>query len=364
MANGIFIIQELRRVGGVLVGSQNPDGGERFEWTSDTRAQDPSVGGARACPLQPWNIGGRLRTKKTWYNGAKSPSEQVQGPEFKDQTFSGGLDDRYNFPGYALDVKRRFEAMCERGNYVRISYQQEAWEGIITDWDLQFRRSWDIPYSFTFSVHGRPEDRALADRSPPTVLSTAQVFDNVDVGVQAMLDTHSDAPVGMLTGDTADVATGKLAVIAGARDDLSNTLDQNDYRPNSRPFSKIASLLHSINRGASDLIDNFAYMRSDTEVIVRTAMATLDFESWSRSMRFQARVAMGDSRRAAAEIDERTDAKVERLYRPRVGELLYSVSTRFYGTPHAWRIIADRNRIRYFKLLGTELLMIPERGEG
>jgi len=363
MAAGVFIIQELRRVGGVLMASQDPDGGARFEWTSDARAVNTANGGARAAPLQPWDIGGALQTSKTWYGGSKTPSEQVLGPRLKDQTFHGSLDDRYNYPGYALETKRRFEAMCERGNFVRVSFQQEAWEGIITEWSLQYRRAWDIPYAFTLSVHGRPEDREISDRSPPTALSTTQVFDSVDTEIQELLDLNNGMPPAQLVGSTADDTIAALSTITVDRDALAETLDGNDYRGAKRPYQQIATKLRLIHSGASALLDLLAEVRGDTEVVALTTMNMLDFEAWSRGLRYQARVIMGQARKAAQEVEERDEPKAERMYRPRVGELLYAVSQRFYGTPHAWQLIADRNRIRYFKLLGTELLMIPERSE-
>jgi hypothetical protein len=46
----------------------------------------------------------------------------------------------------------------------------------------------------------------------------------------------------------------------------------------------------------------------------------------------------------------------------RQGESLYAISRKFYGTPHAWRLIYDRNHLTSVTLTGDEILIIPERG--
>jgi hypothetical protein len=358
----IFLIEELRRVGGVLVASQ--DGAERFEWSTNSDMPTGQRGGARAAPVKPWPIGGQLRRELTWYNGAKTPSVQVKGPEYKAQTFRGVLDDRYNFAGFALDTKRRMEAMCERGALVRVSFEQEAWEGQFSDWNFDYRRSWDIPYALTLEVHGRPADRSLAARAPATVPSPTQIFDQVDIGVQAMLDTHNDLNTGILAGDLADTSLASVSLIAGERDDLSATLDSLDTRPAARPLRQLATKLRALQAGAFDIVNELGAVKADTDLISYTAMNVLDFEGWSRSMRFQARAIMGMAGTGARSLEERDEPRADRIYEPRANEDLRAISQFFYGTPHAWRLIADRNRLRGFTLTGEEKLIIPTRGHG
>lgn len=362
---GVFTITELRQVGGVLMASQNPDGGEVFEWFADVRPPAGIAGGTRSAPLKPWDIGGKLRGEQTYYGGARTPSRQVLGPEWKPHTFRGSFDDRYNFPGYALDTKRRFESLCERGNLVRITFEQEAWEGYITDWDLTYQRSWDIPYRFEFTPNGRPQDRTLNDRSPATVPSISASFADLDTSVQALLDTHRSAPSNDLTGTRADDALTHLAGMAVQRDDISTSLDAGDFSgAPTNQLRQLATKMRAVHSFASDLIAQLSDARADNDLVTLSAIRMLDFEDWSRSLRYQARIAMGQARLSSNDLEERSDGRAERLYRTQAGENLYSVSTRFYGTPHAWGIIADRNDLSSYRVDGGTLLLIPERGQG
>lgn len=359
----VFRIEELRQVGGVLMASQDPDGGEVFEWFADS-TQPGATGGRRAAPLKPWSIGGKLRGPMTWYGGSTSPSRQVLGREFKPQEFRGSFDDRWNFPGYALDAKRRFLAMCERGNLVRISFETEAWEGYIDDWDLTYQRAWDIPYRFTFAPSQRPQDRSLL-RSPGTVPSISSSFDDLDVGVQALLDTHRQAPSDSLAGTIADDALSHLASMAAQRDDISTSLDGADFSGSPlATLRQLATKMRAVHGFAADLIAELSAARPDNDLVTLSAIRMLDFEDWTRSLRFQARVAMGQARLSANDLEERSDGRAERLYRVQEGENLYSVSTRFYGTPHAWSLIADRNDLATFQVEGGTILIVPERGQG
>lgn len=360
---GVFRIEELRQVGAVLMPAQDPEGGEVLEWYAD-QTPPGTQGGRRSAPLKPWDIGGKLRGPMTYYGGAKTPSRQVLGPEWKPHNFRGSFDDRYNFPGYALDMKRRFEALAERGNLVRITFEQEAWEGYIDDWDLTYDRAWQIPYRFVFLPTGRPQDRS-EERSPPTVPSVGSSFDDLDVGVQALLDTHSGAPSNDLAGTIGDDALGHLASMAVQRDDISTSLDAADFSgAPTNTLRQLATKMRAVHGFAADLIADLADARADNDLVTLSAIRMLNFEDWSRSLRFQARIAMGQARLSANDLEERSDGRADRLYRTQQGESLYGVSTRFYGTPHAWSIIADRNDLSTFRVEGGTLLIIPERGQG
>jgi len=367
MANGVFVIQELPGTSGRGAPfSGGVEEGARFDWTADTTPVDAATGGARACPNAPWSIGGELRTVKTWYPGAKRPSEQVLGPSLDDQTFEGKLDDRYNFSGFAVATKRRFEEMVARGNMVRVSYQTEAWEGIITKWSFPYRRSWQIEYSFTLSPHGKPEHQRL-DRSPKTVRTPTQVVGQVSTTVDDTLAAHKLAPTAAMSGAVVDEAGTQLARLAVSKDVLGGLLDKVFGKAGlgrvTGDFGRLAAQVRDLRNISFELLQSLAELRSDVEVVTRTAMSVLNFEAWSRSLRFQSRILMGQSTKAAAELAERDEPSAERIYQPKAGESGYAISQKFYGTPHAWNVIADRNRLRYSTMLGSETLIIPQRGE-
>ena len=103
-------------------------------------------------------------------------------------------------------------------------------------------------------------------------------------------------------------------------------------------------------------------LRADTDIISPTAVVLLSFESWVRSTRAAARAVRFEAIKAVKEMRKRFKPKSSRLYRPHQGESIFAISNRFYGTPTAWRLIAERNKIDYFEFTGDEILVIPERG--
>lgn len=359
----VFVIEELRRVGGLTMGTK--DGGERFEWTSGSTPIDAQRGGARACPKQPWVQPGELRTVRTDYPGARTPSVQVLGPKHGDHVFMGRWDDRYNFDGYATQEKARFESMCRRGNLVRLQMGAEVIEGLITSWEFTWRRAWDCDYTFTVSVHDRPSDFALDDRAPQTVLSASALLDRVDIAVQAAQAAQDVAPIRFMASDAAAAAEAALADVGVRRDELGATLEQREILPSEKPtdaFVRLATQFRIVAASAFGAVTGLYEVRSDIDLAVHTAMSVLDFEDWSRSVRFTGRVLLGNALSSGAEVEERAEPAAVRLYRPAEGESLYAISRRFYGTPHAWRLIADRNGLDSLgELTGDELLIIPER---
>lgn len=361
MAEGVFSITELRRArvsGGV--------DGERFDWTSDERPVAGASGGARACPIRPWPFSGEQRLIRTDYTGSKTPSYQVLGPVHGPFTLTGRFDDRYNFDGYAVQEMRRLELVCGRGNPCRFQYQGQAFEGIIKSWEFPYHRAWDIGYSITVDVAGRTEEREL-NRSPVSTPSPTETFDQVDLAVQSALEAFGEAPLALLGGTLAFDTEADLVLLADARLSLSLTLDNQELAPAERPidaFTRLATQFRTVQAACSDTIANLFEVRADVDLTVQTPMATLGFEVWSRSLRFTSRIALLGALRGDLAAAERADPQVLRLHQAQEGESLYAISERYYGTPWAWHLIADRNRLTRFVLTGDELLIIPERGQG
>lgn len=356
MAVGTFVIQELPVDG-------SP--GVRFEWTSDRKPPSGNEGGARACPIQPWPLGGKLRTVRTDYPGAQDPSEQILGSSQKPYKLSGQWDDRYNFEGYAVAEMNRFNAMCERGNPVRCQFLSITREGFIIDWDTPYKREWQIGYSFEMSVHRNPSAPHGLNRSPATTETPSTLYDKTDTSVQALLDAHNECPRSQLGGTLATDSDGDLNAIASASDGLGGTLDNRELQPPEKPidaFTRLATQFRQVGKSASDLLLTLEVARSDVDLVTRTAMSVLSFESWSRSLRFQARILAGNARAGDDNCAARAAPDATRLYRPQQGESLYAIARKFYGTPNAWGLIYQRNSLQSFTLQGTEILVIPERG--
>jgi nucleoid-associated protein YgaU len=363
-AKHTFVITELRSDSD----PQHADDGERFEWTADSSPVAPfdgtRGGGARACPIKPWTIGGEQRTVRTDYPGAQLPSEQVLGPSRKPFTLKGRWDDRYNGSGYALAERKRFEDMCKRGNLCRFAYGPLVLEGIVKEWDFDVQRLWDIDYTFTVSVHQAP-DELQSSRSPETPTDPTKALDDFDIAIQAMLDADRGAPRSLVAGTLADDITEALVEATTARQRLADTIDTRDQASPERPvdaFTSIATQFRAGRAASYEILLLTSGVRADLDLATLTPIGVLDFEDWIRSLRWAARISMNRGRAGDLAATERAEPNAVRLYRPRRGESLYSISRKFYGTPHAWRLIYDRNALATFELLGTETLIIPERG--
>lgn len=364
-AVGTFTIQELRRVGATEFRAT----GEKFEWVSDRTPPDPLRGGARAMPKRPWELTGKLRTVRTDYPGAKTPTEQVLGPNHEPFSLNGRWDDRYNFAGFAVQEMRRFEEMCRRGNLVRIQFQNQAFECLITDWKFTYRREWEILYQFSVSVHDRPEDFGTDDRSPDVPKTPTERAEELDLTAFNLIAEQNKANRLLLKSGVRDEVELAREVLQNNTNSINDTIDQRelgvfDEDPGITPFGRLSTQFRTAQTSAFEMVDATIETRSDLDASAKTALNVLNFEVWHRSMRFLGRVAMGQALDGAKDMQTRDAPDAVRLYRPQKGEHLYSISRRFYGTPHAWRFIAERNRLTDFELQGNELLIIPERGEG
>ena len=350
----VLIITELRRVGV----------GERFVWTNGPVASS-TRGGAKAAPLGEWDWGVEQKLVRTDYPGARAPSHQVLGKRRKPFTMTGYWDDRYNFAGYAEAEMDRFDAMVGRGNSVRFQMGSRVLEGIISDYDPRWRGDWRVAYSFTVSVEQRPGELSK-NRSPAGPMNASERFDDVDVAVTAMQEAQSNAPGNVLAGTLGPDITAGVSQVTGAHNGLGATLDQRDLRPSELPTSqmpKLATSFRVVGARAQDVVNAMIAIRSDVELSYRTVASVLDFENWSRTMRYNGRLLMGRSRAGAADVEERSGSHAERFYRPSEGESLYQIARKTLGKAEAWRLIAERNGLSTFTMTGDELLIIPERGQ-
>lgn len=364
MANE-FVIVELGRLDGP---------GEEFHWFADRKvdgidsAGTTQEGGARAMPFAPWNMGGSMRNSRTDYTGNTSPTVQVLGPKHKPFSVRGKWDDRFNFEGYWLETRRRFETMCRRGNFVRISHGEDSFIGLITEWNFgKQKKTYYITYSFTFDVHDREEDFAT-QRRPDVQLSPQDMLNSVLAHYNAMDEADKLKPIGPIPQATLDDINSSFDDVAISVDQAEATISQrnaalSDSNLSQSPFKRMAARFTTINTYANTLTDQFDSLRSDL-LLFRTAIDVLNYEDWVRSTCYSARLTMAAAQDAARDLHARDSPDAKRLHPAKEGENLYDISRRYYGTPFAWEEIYYRNNLSSFYLDGTETLIIPERGRG
>lgn len=348
---GVFVIQEMQAIGGTV---EENASGDRFVWSAKNRN----------IPKRPWSLPTELRVVRTDYPSARQASAQVLGPKREPSTLEGRWDDRYNTPGYAKAEYDRFQAMVNRGNPVRVTFQELTFDCLVQRFEPQYHRADFIEYSITLDNYG-PQNEQEPTRAPETIPSTDQAYDDTSFVTQAALETHRLAPSSsLIAGKKKEIDD----LLKSASENLNKLGDSISTRKGVlKPigeFSKTATMFRMVGGDASNVINKLVSVRADVELTVRTAISVLNFEAWSRTLRTQMRILKGQSDRSARNMEKRAAAPATGFYRPRAGESLYHVSRKVYGTPHGWRSIQERNRLTSLRLTGEELLIIPERSAG
>lgn len=328
----------------------------KFVWDHDTQSS----------PRNAWEFGLKLRTVREDYPGTNRPTEQVLGWNWEPFTLEGVWDDRYAGQGFAERTRHAFEALCQRGNLVRLNFEDVTITGLITHPSFKYFQKYRQGYSFQFSPHFREQE--AGDTIAPRAVANPNDY---AVQTQAVIDqaqaVHDEAPKTVLVGGIFALVD---AVISDWQDkaDTINTIVNNralfvvptaDQPVNS--VARLAQAFRDLASSASDMLPLVSDLPSDTSLFFQQGVGTLDLESWARGLGFYARMLIYHATLAADDLDARVAPDALALYRPHEGESLYAISNRFYGTPFRWRDIAERNRMRSIALTGAEVLIIPNK---
>lgn len=344
-----FVIEEIPQIGGAGLATTP----ERFEWSAAT--QD--------APVKPFKYPGKLRYKRTDYDGSEAPTFQVVGPTLGQFTFEGTWNDRYNTVDYAKLTKRRFVAMCYRGNPVKVTFDDIVLEGLIVDWDCPYVDDYRVRYSFTLDAGS---DDMIAQqrvqRGQDTILGGQQLADNVREQTDALQMASDGAPLAAIAGTLGADSAASVASVQSGMDDVDKVNEQLLVSTAESPTSlqRAAGAYRGVRDSAVNVLEDLLTARADVDMQYRTVTSELAFDEWRTTACWYARRAMGSARTSERASQERAAPKAQVTYRPHKGESLYGVSQAVYGTPHNARLIADRNNLRNFVLDGTENLVIPE----
>lgn len=318
----------------------------------------------RNIPRQPWTFGIDQRTVRTDYPGADDPTEQVLGCNYTPFTLEGRWSDKFNIPGYAVDTWRQFETLVRQGNKVRLQFAEVFVEGLITNAEFDFRRSAEIGYKFTFSPHHRkPGGQFALRRSPRTALNARQLLEEVTAIRTAAAEIHARAPRLFATGTTFVDVEALLDAWDASLATIALTIDQRVVLPNFEPAAglrRLASLFVELEFDAISLRTMLRDSPSNTGLYYETGVLVLDYDAWTRGLQAAARNMISSANQSASDLATRAAPNAIALYRPAAGEHAYSISTRFYGTPHNYRAILTRNGMAEATFTGDELLVIPE----
>lgn len=356
MAQGMFRIVEYPP------GAVDKEG-EVFTWTAARPANGGEAAGARAAPVGIWTTEGDLRLTRTDYNGARLPSFQVNGAVHKPFEWQGDWKDKWNFKGYAVSERDRFEAMCRRGNPVRISYGTIAYWGIIRPWKFHYHGDWWIGYQFSLEVSTKEGDDVDTSRAVKIQEQPGQALDDLNILAAQAAKAYAQKPGFALGGSVVSDTSSALGQVSQRLNALSNAVSSESgvLKPIS-DAKNMALTLRALQGDCARVLLSLVHVRSDITMGVRTAKSVFDFEAWSKGTSSLMRLIMGRSASAADSMDARDRPKPRGIYRPAAGESLYAVSRKCFGTPNAWQEIMKANNLTTTVMVGNETLVIPDLG--
>lgn len=384
MADKLFTITEMRRATAASGPGQYVEGGVRFEWSARTHS----------IPVEAWEMPIHQRTVRDDYPGSEEPVEQVLGWNYETFTLSGGWDDRYGGQGFALDTFRQFEALVKRGSMVRIEFETITMYGLITDFVPRYELESLIGYSFTVSPHFRVQGETArellkpADIVDPRVavlealevagaLETTQILAGgvpqrpVSADVElARRERLGTAWAGPGAPPAFQAVGGLLESVGEELDEMFATLEEADTQvrgqildpltDGAQGLSRLAQRFAAVKTRAANITTALGSAGSTASMAWQTAVAVLEFDNWRAGMAANARLQWLGAHDAGKSLARASEPKAKALHAARRGESLYGISNQYYGTPHEWRRIAERNNLSTLTLDGDELLVIPE----
>jgi hypothetical protein len=351
MAGQTFTLLQLR-YDGDLQKYVEMAGGIRFDWTAK----------AHTIPKGPWTFGIETRTVRDDYPGSDRPIEQVLGTNFTEFSLAGVWDDRWAGEGYAIKARKNMEALVKACAPVRIVFEGLTVDGIIKKAQFSYARTWMCGYDLAFSAHFRDTDQRSDGKggqvAPARDYASAIAQFMAEIEAQhAMLMAQYIATTIRATVDTAIISL-KEAVNTVSSVTANRVLSIESESASN--VKKLAGDLDNLKARARTLAAAMSDAASTTDLMFAQTLIDFNFEAWAKGIAVTARAMAVAARAYAKELRRRASPDLQALYRPRAGESLYAIANQFYGSPHAWRAIAERNGLSQMELDGTELLVIPK----
>jgi hypothetical protein len=351
MSGQTFTIVELRYDGSLqqYVEKANPI---RFDWTAKKHT----------IPKGPWVFGIETRTVRDDYPGTDRPIEQILGTHLTEFTISGSWDDRWAGAGYAIESRAKMERLVRSCSPVQISFEGLTVEGLIKKAQFSYARDWFCGYELTFSPHFRPAEQKPKDKAAET--APARDYSEAIAAFMAEIEAeHAKLMAHYIATTIRATVNSAIISLREAVDTVSGVTVNRVLSIASESASnvkKLAGDLDAVTSRAKTLWDTVATAKTTTDLMFEQTLVDFNFEAWAKGIAALARAMAVEARAAAREMRRRAAPDMQALYRPRAGESLYAIANMFFGSPHAWRAIAERNGLSQMEFDGTELLVIPK----
>ena len=346
----VFIITELRRTGaGILESTPTV-----LRWTS----------GEHSAPRGQIEHALSVKTVRQEVPGSEEPVEQVLAATWQPFPLDGVWDDRYAGAGFAARAYDEVARLVQRASLVRLQLDRLSFVGIITELKLGYRTRDRIAWSIVVSPHRnetvgevRPRDTSVS-AIRPVAHHVAVATSTVDTLTAA----HADAGSIPMATDLHAEAGEDLDALGAVTSKLRAASEAGFEEEAAQRLLGVSALFRAVRGAAQAIPQRFARARSTAQVAYGDVVQTLRFEAWARTAGADARRAIWGAEKASTDLRVQARQRPRAVHRARAGESLKRISQRYYGTADGWRAIYEANNLASLTLVGTEELVIPERG--
>ncbi len=278
----------------------------------------------------------------------------------------------------AYEIYLDFAALAQKIPTVRVTIDKLSFVGIIQDLEIEYHHEAWIGWKFMLS----PESNENVSKGSQdiTFLPEKSIPEWINQSASQGVDLHEifafagDIPLS--TEDLQDSidatkelddAIAKITTLGGASglEGLSADLVSGINNVGSDVTDivwALPTLFERVNRAAINVAVAVKDQRADLALAYDDFIQSLKFEEYVHATTSGAWRIVGSSHDAAADMRRRSSQGPIAIYRPKPGESLERISTRFYGTPDNADLIYRTNHLTSLVLSGTEELLIPAVG--
>lgn len=320
----------------------------------------------RALPYQGVGFGGEMRVMTTWYPGNPEATIQVLGPELAATSMEGMWKDRF-LPGqYILSgfdglddletadaLVRAFEALRDSGNELLVQWFNVGRRGVMTSFTPTWVRPQDVRWTAEFTWFATDTRAARAGYSPlPTVdmLTTTVAHDDAVVSVP---DTVSKDYLASIVSKVNDVRAQ-----AGQMFDYIRQAQRLVQMPLTLVQGAV-SAADSLRAESEDEIGRLTNVPATFAQTTDAVVATFRAETWRRGVARRAGHLVASALTTAANFQRNVLPGALQVLVVPGDTTLRQLSTRYYGSPDSWTVIADANALVDSTVPAGTVLVIP-----
>lgn len=339
-----------------------------------------------------WEIG--QNTKRTVYPGNPVATLQLLGPSEEPTSMNGQWKDRFlsgaivkngdpDAISSALEAVQLFGDLLRQGKRVRVQWASFVRSGLIKKFVATPDRAQDIAWDLEFEWDSRDDEEApratteqsapsgqdllrrqneledVASLAPPTA---AQELAGVIEFINGIRDKLASLIDNLRTVET--IVNAPAAILGAIRNDVRTLVDQiEDFR--QRILGPRSSARGpSSQRIKGDFTSPTGPGRRGGAASSSSSVQELQFEIWCRSLGASAGALSFQLQRLLLDVLSRSQPRTARVIVAKQGDTLYSLATRFYGSPDFANFLALTNRLTTALVPPGYQLRIPERPFG